>query len=263
MREFSPAKVNLFFRVLSKRPDGYHEVASLYTAVNFGDFLTLEKSNTDSFYSSESSLLNDSSNLIIKARDAFRKKTGIRDSISIKLEKNIPMGAGFGGGSSNAATVLWMMNNYFGKPLSLSELIEIGFTIGSDVPFFFSEGGAYCTGRGEMFRNINVIQSFWIAKQNGDFLATSDVYAACIPQEVSRDDSLFVNDLEPAAFRIMPKLRSFKEDLIRLGFSNVVMTGSGTAFVCNGDIKNPKLPNTTFNFVTTIQRDQLKWYGEK
>ena len=262
MREFSPAKVNLFFRVLSKRPDGYHEVASLYTVVNFGDFLIIKEASKDSFLSNVTWLLNDSSNLIIKARDAFRKETNIKTPISIRLEKNIPIMAGLGGGSSNAATVLWMMNNYFGRPLSIDQLIKIGAALGSDVPFFFSNGCAYCTGRGEVLKNIDRADSFWIAKHSRYLLSTPDVYASCIPCELSVDDSLFVNDLEPAAFRLLPSLMSFKQDLLNLGFSRVVMTGSGSAFICKGDVKKPRLPSTTFNFVTTIQRDQLKWYGE-
>ena len=134
---FSPAKANLFFRVLSKRPDGYHEVASLYTALSLGDIIHIKLDNTDHFSSNISSLLNDDSNLIIRARDSFRKAANIKDLVSIKLEKNIPIGSGLGGGSSNAATVLWIMNELFGSPLSVQELISLGTTIGSDVPFFF------------------------------------------------------------------------------------------------------------------------------
>lgn len=264
---FSPAKANLFFRVLSKRPDGFHEVASLYTALSLGDFihLKLEKHKHDSFISNIPSLLEDNSNLIIQARDSFRKATGILDSVSIVLEKNIPIGAGLGGGSSNAATLLWAMNELFDYPLSTDEMITLSAAIGSDVPFFFSKGSAYCTGRGEILkdRNFEIQEPFWIAKPDKHSLSTPKVYSVCKPNELANEERLFVNDLELAAFAILPELKQFKEELKNLGFSDVVMTGSGTAFLCFGDIKEPKLANTTFYSVTTIRRDLKNWYGDK
>lgn len=261
---FSPAKANLFFRVLSKRPDGFHEVASLYTALSLGDFIHLKLEEKDSFSSNIPSLLDDDSNLIIQARDSFRTATGILDSVSIQLEKIIPIGAGLGGGSSNAATLLWSMNELFGKPLAIDQMITLGAVIGSDVPFFFSKGSAYCRGRGEILKEMNfkMEEPFWIAKPDMYSLSTPKVYSVCKPNEVSNEELFFINDLEPAAFRILPELKQFKEDLKNLGFSNVVMTGSGTAFLCFGDIEEPKLSNTTFYSVTTIRRELNNWYGD-
>ena len=256
LKGFSPAKANLFFHVLEKRPDGYHEVASLYTALSLGDVIHIESSEEDLFLSNEKTLLADGSNLVIRARDAFRKESGVNCPVSIELEKNIPIGSGLGGGSSNAATTLWMMNELFHKPLSQDQLIEIGSKIGSDVPFFFSQGAAYCTGRGEIFEHREVSGAFWIAKPVQFALSTPKVYGMCIPGEGTK------NDLEPAAFRLIPELKRFKESLQGLGFSEVTMTGSGTAFICYGDIKEPKLDDTIFYPVTTIQRDQDHWYGE-
>jgi 4-diphosphocytidyl-2-C-methyl-D-erythritol kinase len=263
---FSPAKVNLFFRVLAKRPDGFHEVASLYKALDFGDFIGVELSKNDSFISNEKSLLADSSNLVIRARDLFRKSSKIYDPIAIDLKKNIPMGAGLGGGSSNASTLLSLMNDLFNKPLSEAQMIEISAKIGSDCPFFFSKGISYCTGKGEVLSDVDFTfkRSFWIAKPDKHHLLTTQVYSECRPNEASALDPLellnsfkegkpiFVNDLEPAAFRLIPELKQFKRKLFDLGFSEVVMTGSGTAFICFGDVENPFLPNTSFNFVNTI-----------
>lgn len=265
--KFSPAKANLFFRVLSKRPDGYHEVASIYTALNFGDVIFLRLHKEDLFCSNEKRLKDDTSNLCIRARERFRQATHILDPVAIDLEKKIPMGAGLGGGSSNAATVLWAMNELFQRPLALDQLISIGASIGSDVPFFFSKGFAYCTGRGEIIKELDFTfgESFWIAKPEEYFLATPEVYAQCKPNEVScqdpmeivqlyqRGEFVFVNDLEPAAFRIEPKLLQFKQQLYNLGFTKVVMTGSGSAFLCFGYVQYPRLPNTSFVFVRGIR----------
>ncbi len=259
---FSPAKANLFFRVVSKRPDGFHEVASLYTALSLGDYIHLNLEDVDSFSSNIESLRNDDSNLIIHARNLFRKATNIQHALSIKLEKNIPIGSGLGGGSSNAATVLWAMNELFGNPLSIDELIKIGSSIGSDVPFFFSKGSAYCTGRGEILINseFEVVEPFWVAKPDKYSLSTPQVYSVCKPSGVCDKDSLFVNDLESAAFTLIPELKTFKDNLINLGFTNVVMTGSGTAFLCFGNVQKPSLFETTFYSVTSIERDQNNWY---
>ncbi len=263
---FSPAKVNLFFRVLAKRPDGFHEVASLYGALDFGDFVGIELSKQDSFVSNEKSLTSDSSNLLIKARDLFRESTQIYDPIAIDLRKNIPIGAGLGGGSSNASTLLFLMNDLFGKPLTLEQMIDLSAFIGSDCPFFFSKRISYCKGRGEVLKNVDFTfkQSFWIAKPDKYHLLTKEVYSVCKPNEATNLDPIellnsfkegkpvFVNDLEPAAFRLLPELKQVKNELLDLGFSEVVMTGSGTAFICFGDVKNPFLPATSFNFVNII-----------
>ena len=84
----------------------------------------------------------------------------------------------------------------------------------------------------------------------------------CSPNPDPDENFLYVNDLERAAFAVLPELKEFKENLRNLGFSNVVMTGSGTAFLCFGDVQKPYLPDTTFYSVTTIQRDHGNWYGD-
>ncbi len=272
IKRFSPAKGNLFFRVLSKRPDGYHEVASLYTALDLGDWIQIRHSSSeDKFSSNEKTLLHDSSNLIIRARESFRKITSIFDPIAIDLEKNIPIGAGLGGGSSNVATTLWIMNELFEKPLSLDELIILAAGIGSDPSFFFSEGFAYCTGRGEVLHDLDFSWNIpcWIAKPEYA-LSTPHVYSVCTPkvkpdpltlvQAFRQGSPIFANDLEQAAFQLLPELKGFKQALKNLGFSDVVMTGSGSAFLCFGDVDNPKLSHTTFYSVKPIQRSLLSWY---
>lgn len=263
---FSPAKVNLFFRVIAKRPDGFHEVASLYSALDFGDFITVDFAKEDQFVSNEKSLANDSSNLVIRARDLFREATKITHPIQITLQKNIPIGAGLGGGSSNASTLLLALNELMKAPLKNGELQNLGAKIGSDCPFFFSKGLSFCTGRGDVLHDVDFSfkTSFWIAKPDRYHLLTPKVYSVCKPNEATNQDPkellrsfkdgnpVFVNDLEPAAFRLIPELKDVKNSLLDLGFSKVVMTGSGTAFICFGDIKNPSLPNVSFNFVNTI-----------
>lgn len=133
----SPAKINLFLRILHKRADAYHELASLFQTVDLSDILHLSLSETDSLVCSDKTLAVDSSNLIIKAANLFRKKTGIDQGLSVHLEKKIPMEAGLGGGSSNAATTLYGFNELCGRPATEAELISWASEIGSDVSFFF------------------------------------------------------------------------------------------------------------------------------
>jgi 4-diphosphocytidyl-2-C-methyl-D-erythritol kinase len=276
IEELSPAKVNLFFRVLNKRPDGYHEVASFYSAVNLFDKIYLELGSEDAFESNVDFLKLDSSNLIIRALHLFRDKTKIFDPVYIQLEKNIPARAGLGGGSSNAATILYMLNKTFSNPLNASDLEDIGSKIGMDVPFFFSSGMAYCKGRGEEIKDINFDykNSFYIAKPKNFALLTKDVYKSFsqkdssfleplnILQSFKNGREILVNDLELAAFRLEPNLKDFKDRLLQLGFDKVVMTGSGSAFLCFGDVKNPTLLNTDFYHVSTIKKNHENWYGD-
>ncbi len=118
MKLFSPAKLNLFLRVLSKRKDGYHEIASLFQAIDFGDILTFALSDKDKLTSSDPSIPHDRSNLIFQAADQFRRQTGLHFGLEVDLEKKIPTQSGLGGGSSNAATTLWALNELHGRPVS-------------------------------------------------------------------------------------------------------------------------------------------------
>lgn len=255
---FSPAKLNLFFRVLRKREDGYHDISSLFQAISLGDTLSLSIDTQDSFTCSNPELPLDSSNLVIKALHLFRKKTSIPFSVRIHLDKQIPMEAGLGGGSSNAATTLWGLNKLLGNPATEKELAVWGSELGSDVPFFFSTGTAFCQGRGEIVESTTLIEPFsaYLAKPHFG-LSTPKVYGAIHYSELSSTDDLYKNDLEKPAFRLKPELAQFKQSLLRMGFSHVCMTGSGTCFFCLGTPSASIFPLIkTFG----ISRSLNSWY---
>lgn len=260
---FSPAKLNLSFRVLKKRDDGYHEIASIFQAVSLGDYLNVELSNKDTFVCDDPTIPSDTSNLVIKALNLFRIKTGLDIKASIHLDKRVPIQAGLGGGSSNAATTFWALNELCGRPASLSELSAWSSEFSSDAPFFFSEGTAFCTGRGEILESLPPLPQtyLWIAKPN-EGLSTPLVYKNCTPLSLpNRDPKIsYFNDLEISAFSLMPKLADLKRNLMDLGFSSVIMTGSGTSFFCFGDVADPKLPDVKFFPVEFIQRKPGAWY---
>ena len=153
LEQSSPAKVNLWLRILGKRDDGFHQVETRLCKVAVADTVTVEKlagaARVD-FTCSEPGLPLDDSNLAIKALRAFEARLGKQQAWRIHLEKRIPAGAGLGGGSSNAATVLRSLNALCDDPLQTADLLELGAAIGSDVPCFLLEASAADgTGRGE------------------------------------------------------------------------------------------------------------------
>lgn len=259
----SPAKVNLFFKVLGRREDGYHEILSLMQAISLCDEIFLERSEKDVFTCSCSSIPLDGSNLVLKALSLFREKTGLSFPVKIHLSKHIPIEAGLGGGSSNAATTLFGLNSLSGNPLCLRELQQLGASLGADVPFFFSQGTAYCTGRGDLVENREPLQEeeLWIAKPK-EGLSTAKVYAH-FKKDNSRlgEESIPFNDLESAALILCPQLETYKEDLLSLGFSKVVMTGSGTALMCFGTPHTQECSLPLYK-VHYLRRQENGWYEQ-
>jgi 4-diphosphocytidyl-2-C-methyl-D-erythritol kinase len=247
------AKLNLFFRVLHKRPDGYHEIASLYQAIDLFDRLFFSFSTRDELSASGIQIPLDSSNLICKALSIYRNSFPT-PPIQIHVEKNIPVQAGLGGGSSNAATTLLALNELMGNQAHLEQLLKMAAQLGSDVPFFFSSGTAICTGRGDIFEECSLPSplSGWIAKPEYG-LCTKSVYQNVKIEEFSHARKFqFFNDLEFAAFRIEPRMIHLQK-MLKQAFKQVVMTGSGSAFFClEGEC--PAIDGVQFFPFRSIQR---------
>ncbi|MCB1148766.1 MAG: 4-(cytidine 5'-diphospho)-2-C-methyl-D-erythritol kinase [Chlamydiia bacterium] len=233
MQLLSPAKVNLSLRILGKREDGYHEIDTRIQAVSLFDTLELALAKSDSFTCSDPFLSDKNSNLAWRAVEAFRLKAKINEPLHLHLEKKIPYQAGLGGGSGNAATALFAMNKLFNALLSPEELLTLGASLGSDVPFFFSCGSARCRGRGEKVEEVEPFTERLTIVKPPLSLSTSDVYAAL--KLSSNASGLHQNDLEAAAFEVLPDLFAFKEKLKKSGFHTVNLCGSGSAFYCLGD----------------------------
>ncbi|MCX6988208.1 MAG: 4-(cytidine 5'-diphospho)-2-C-methyl-D-erythritol kinase [Chlamydiae bacterium] len=270
----SPAKVNLFFRVLFKRLDGFHEIASLYQAISLFDTICIRKSAIHSITSTDPSLNHDPSNLVCKAADLFFQKTGFFSPVHIHLIKRIPMQAGLGGGSGNAATVLWGLNALFGSKVDEKDLSSWSSALGCDVPFFFSPGTAYCTGKGEVFikEALPSIEGEVTIIKPSENLPTPLVYRHCNPQDfIQRDPQIslktfsieqgpFYNDLEIPACSLLPSLQRLKDRLIAAGFSHVLLSGSGTAFFCLGIPHTFSFADCLVKKVRFIQRTHTGWY---
>lgn len=267
IRLLSPAKINLFLRVVSKRPDGYHNIASLFQTVSLCDTLTLELHSEDLLTCTDPQIPTDGTNLINKAVQLFRKKTGIKQCFKIHLEKKIPIQAGLGGGSSNAATTLWGCNRLAKINISDKQLQQWGSEIGSDVPFFFSHGRAYCTGRGEVVQPLppSHSNSLWIVKPSYG-LSTPAVYSRLKLSIENREDPLrepirYFNDLEQPAFEIQPDLSRLKHELKETGFETVLMSGSGSSLFCMGDVTPLNNGQLSLFQVRFIHRSYDNWYN--
>lgn len=268
LRFFSPAKINLFFRVLGRRPDGFHEVATLMQAISLGDTLFVQPSTKESLTCTDPALPCGPSNLILKAARLFQEKSNTEIKCEFHLIKRTPIEAGLGGGSSNAATVLYALNQLTGNKIEIETLKNWAASLGSDVPFFFSNGTAYCTGKGEQIVEKPASQKshFWIAKPK-EKLSTPEVYRALDLQLIPKrsplealENNIFFNDLEYSAFQLCPRLPFLREELYNLGFKKVTMTGSGTAFFCFGPVSSPSLKEVNFYPVEFLQREKEKWY---
>lgn len=272
-RFFSPAKINLFLKVLEKRPDGYHHLSSLFQALSFGDHLEVGLSDQDQFECSHPFLPMDEKNLVVRALRLFREKTGIAAPLNVRLKKSIPMEAGLGGGSSNAATMLFACNKLFACNLTDKTLMEWGAELGSDVAFYFSLGSAYCSGRGEKVFSVPSLKQkepLTIVKPPLG-LSTASVFKGCVPsienwneetvyKNCLKGEYLPFNDLEKSAFQIAPALHLLKQELKKSGYSSVTMTGTGSSFVCFGKGEAPE--GCLSISATFLNRTPGHWYEE-
>lgn len=292
---FSPCKVNLFLRIIRKREDGFHDLASLFQAVGFGDtlHLSLVDDEQDSFECNMEGVPTDKTNLVIRALDLVREKTGNTDKFfKANLVKQVPAQAGLGGGSANAAAAMWGANELLGSPASLDELVEWSGALGSDITFFLSRGTAYCTGRGEIMTPVAPMKDgtkLCIVKPDIG-LSTPSVFKAlkydCLstvdPEELlnrflengvdAGGPDAYVNDLEQPAFDCVPELKALKEELKEVeGFRHVMMSGSGTSIFCIGEPDDMEAFMEKFDtregvsvFSTEfISREEGKWFQPK
>jgi 4-diphosphocytidyl-2-C-methyl-D-erythritol kinase len=246
MELLSPAKINLFLHVTGLRNDGYHELDMLMCAVSLYDTITLDPDSDEySITCSNSDIPADDSNLAMRAARLFGCRMGGLRGVSIHLEKRIPAGAGLGGGSSNAATVLTGLNRYFNQRFSTSELLSMAEEIGSDVPFFIEGRPARVGGRGERLDFVENILSYHVVILHpGIPVSTASVYKklnfGLTKSEKAINSPLLnkglvdpikhlYNDLETPAFSLCAEISGLKDVLTIHGAEGVLMSGSGSS----------------------------------
>ena len=251
MIEYAPAKLNLGLNIQGQRADGFHDILSVFQTIDLCDQLTFEPANHGRIrlICNDPRVPTGPENLIYKAVLAFKAHTGIEQGIQITLDKKIPMEAGLGGGSSDAAAVLRVLNHLWTAELSHNQLCDIGATLGSDVPFFIQKSGtAVVTGRGEKVRYIpwsaNVfyvlvypsfkVSTGWAYANFKKALTVSSDYARFLNSvdfgELSVHEFLshIENDFLPLVKKTHPETQSILAQLKEAGALAVSMSGSGS-----------------------------------
>lgn len=255
MKIKAPAKINLGLKVLRRRPDGYHDICSVMQQLSLSDTILLEPRHGEGwqFFCTEPSL-RDKDNLVCRAADLLIEKAGRRRlaGVKITLYKNIPVGAGLGGGSSDAAAVLKGLNYFWKLGLSPAELSEAGALLGSDVPFCLQGGTALAQGRGEKLMILPSLPFHWVvlAFPVDLPLSTAQVYGALEPAhlgaplleplitaiEARNREQLHdwfaagsTNTLESTVLTEQPRLGELKKQFIDLGLPPA-MSGSGPSY---------------------------------
>lgn len=240
-------KINLSLDVLHKRADGYHELRMIMQQIDLKDIITIEDYTDDIIIESNNgSIPLDSSNLVYKAWDALSKRCNIKRGVLIKIQKNIPVAAGLAGGSSDAAAVLKGLNILWGLDLSEEELMEVGLSIGADVPYCIMGGTALAEGIGEKLTTLKPFRGKHILLANpGVSVETGQVYKGLKLDKIKKrpdtesllraieDDNLryiadnMVNLLEIVTIEKHPIIEEIKNQMKNFGALGSLMSGSG------------------------------------
>jgi 4-diphosphocytidyl-2-C-methyl-D-erythritol kinase len=249
----APAKVNLFLEVLGKRPDGYHEIATLMVTVGLYDRLVFrdEPSGPIVLTCDDPVLSTGPDNLVCRAAELLRRHTGCQRGAQIELHKRIPMAAGLAGGSSNAAATLAGLNRLWRLGLADTELAALGAQIGSDVAFFFAAPAAWCTGRGEVVTPLTLgrpLHLLLACPEAG--LATAEVYRGVrVPDRPENGEEIrqafaagdieeigrrLHNRLQPAAEARCPEVGEVLAQMTAARPVGQLLTGSGSTVFAVG-----------------------------
>ena len=240
----SPAKINIGLNILEKRNDGYHNLETIFYPLLLSDYITFQKSDKTTLTSNSKEIENLSSNLVIDSITLLQNFTKKEFEVKINLEKNIPIGAGLGGGSSNAATTLKAVNQLFNLNFDYTQLFKLALEIGSDVPYLLNPVPCFASSRGEVLTKINLylgqpilivnpgihistkwaFDNFKVENRNGKL---SEVKTK---KNVTLDDikKIATNDFEEIVFKEYPDIKPIKDKLYNLGAEFSLMTGTGS-----------------------------------
>ena len=240
----SPAKINIGLYIIRKRDDGFHDLETIFYPLLLSDILTFEKADETKLESNSTEINSLQINLISTAIEFLEIIVDRKLNVKISLEKNIPIGAGLGGGSSNAASTLKALNQLFELNLNYDKLSEIALKLGSDVPFFLEPYPCFTSSRGELRKNIRLslsqpilivnpgihISTKW-AFQNLELTShKKSLKELCGQNSVTIDDikDYATNDFENIVYEIYPEIKSIKDKLDASGADFVSMTGTGS-----------------------------------
>ncbi|MCJ7681077.1 MAG: 4-(cytidine 5'-diphospho)-2-C-methyl-D-erythritol kinase [Candidatus Aminicenantes bacterium] len=275
----SYAKINLGIEILGKRPDGYHELRTLFQSVGLYDVLdfTPVEGSAIRLFGDRDEIVWDRTNLIHRAARLLQKESGKQRGVHIRVNKRIPPGRGLGGGSSNAAVTLHVLNRLWNIGLPQNRLFELGAGLGADVPYFLEGGLCLGQGRGESLSSLPDLKPFVCVLVWPNFpISTTRIYEAVIltspPKEsnisgflAGGDFSLLGNDLEKTVFRLYPQLKSIKSQLSDSEAVVSLVSGSGsTVFGVFSDREKAKKTRRGFDgentalIVETVSRGDYR-----
>ncbi len=244
------AKINIGLKILDRREDGYHNIETTLATINLADFIRVEKTDANIVVESTGLNIPQNENSCYYAAELFKRKYGIQAGVKISLIKNIPIGGGLGGGSSDAACVLKGMKTLFGLNITDEELIDLARQIGCDVPFFIKGGAAYARGRGDDLRYFKLpktalllyypgyaISTKWAYEEYDKIILTLTPEADTITDKKKERRKGFelVNDFEKVVFQNHPDLLDVKVNLLVAGAFMVSLSGSGSCLFAMGD----------------------------
>jgi 4-diphosphocytidyl-2-C-methyl-D-erythritol kinase len=262
MQVRSLAKMNWSLRIVRKRPDGFHDLETLFQTISLHDVLRFRKADRLELRCDDPSIPADETNLVMRAASALGSPP-----VAIDLQKKIPAGGGLGGGSSNAAATLLSLDEMFGMRTPRVRLEQIALDLGSDVPFFLLGGTAYATGRGEILtplkpvapvpllllfpqERVSTAEAFGQVKRYSPPLGF-DRYEQMIADDLLNHASLLVNDFEQPMFAKHRHLRELKERLTSAGAAWAGMTGSGSTIV--GAFRSPAARDAASNGFSDVR----------
>ena len=238
------AKINLGLNIISKRDDGFHNLETIFYPLKLSDEISIKKSMSFSFESNDKNLLNDNSNLIIRAKESLEKFLDEKLEVNIFLSKNIPIGAGLGGGSSNAAATLLGFTKLFDIQISQNELQKIALNLGSDVTFFLNPVPSYAESRGEILTPLNLkINKYILIVNPGIHISTKWAFSLITPKQpqislktlvgknlidIEEVLDLATNDFENKVFDHYPSIKEIKDKMIEFGAISSKLTGTGS-----------------------------------
>jgi 4-diphosphocytidyl-2-C-methyl-D-erythritol kinase len=277
------AKINSCLHIIAKRPDGYHELRTIFQTISLRDTLHLSLNKSlggfdFSFTSDDPAMPLGNDNLVVRAVRAFEREFGLRGQLAIHLEKNIPVARGLGGGSSDAAATLIGLTRLTDAKPPLAKMIEVAAGLGADVPFFLFGGRALAVNRGDEIYPLpdEPKRSVVVVSPKGIGVSTKDAYEWASaeltkdsePHKLfrfcalcwSRQGSSLSNDFESPVFRRHPRLEEIRAGLLKRGAADAALAGSGSAVF--GIFRNPaqarrsarEFPEDSVFVVETISR---------
>lgn len=235
LRVPSPAKLNLFLHITGRRENGYHELQSIFQLIDLYDWLEFSQTDSDQIVIEGLDSVDLQHNLIYKATQMLLPYAKHASGLSIRIEKNIPMGAGLGGGSSNAATTLIVVNQLWQCGLNTEQLAALGVKLGADVPIFVHGRNAWAEGIGEHLTFIDLDQKQYIVLKPDCFISTQRLFSQ---KTLTRDTkptkfcayqlkpSDFRNSFEPLARSLYPEVDEAMQYLDQFGTAKLTGTGA-------------------------------------